>query len=120
MSKTWIIAKHEFMVTVSRKGYLLVLFGMPMLFGGIIGVSLFSQGSLENAISNSAPTGVVDQSGLIDFSLENGLSTEGGKNAPGRNLLEKPLRGGILESSPTPNPMTHCVTSRMDNYQLYI
>jgi len=93
MSKTWIIAKHEFMVTVSRKGYLLVLFGMPMLFAGIIGVSLFSQGSLENAISNSAPTGVVDQSGLIDFSLENGLSTEAAKNAPGGNLLEKPLRG---------------------------
>ena len=44
MRKTWIIAKHEFIVTVRRKGYLLVLFGMPLLFGGIIGVSLFSSG----------------------------------------------------------------------------
>src|SRR5580765_5762715 len=93
MSKTWIIAKHEFIVTVRRKGYLLVLFGMPLLFGGIIGVSLLSQGSLENAISNSAPTGVVDQSGLIDFRLESGLATEAVKNAPDGNLLDKPLRG---------------------------
>lgn len=107
MSKTWIIAKREFIVTVSRKGYLLVLFGMPLLFGGIIGVSLFSQGSFEDAISNSAPTGVVDQSGLIDFSLESGLATESAQNAPDGNLLEKPRRGKILESSPTPSQIMH-------------
>ena len=93
MRKTWIIAKHEFIVTVRRKGYLLVLFGMPLLFGGIIGVSLLTQESLENAVSHSAPTGVVDQSGLIDFSLESGLATEAAKNAPDANLLAKPLRG---------------------------
>jgi ABC-2 type transport system permease protein len=93
MSKTWIIAKHEFIVTVSRKGYLLVLFGMPLLFGGIIGVSLVSQESLENAVSNSAPTGVIDQSGLIDFSLGRGLDTEAAQKTPDPNLLAKPLRG---------------------------
>ncbi len=93
MRKTWIIAKHEFIVTVRRKGYLLVLFGMPLLFAGIIGVSLLTQESLENDVSHSAPTGVVDQSGLIDFSLESGLATEAAKNAPDANLLAKPLRG---------------------------
>ncbi|MFN8009470.1 MAG: ABC transporter permease, partial [Terriglobia bacterium] len=94
MTKVWIIAKHEFIVTVSRKGYLLVLFGMPLLFGGIIGVSLWGQGSLEKTVANSGPTGIVDDSGLIDFSLANSEEGSGApRNEPEGSALDRPLRG---------------------------
>ena len=33
MNKIWVIAKREFMVTVTRKGYIFAVVGMPLLFG---------------------------------------------------------------------------------------
>jgi len=48
---------------------------------------------VEKTITNAGPIGVLDQSGLIDFSLENELAKEATKSKPDDNLLEKPLRG---------------------------
>ena len=70
MNKIWVIAKREFLVTVTRKGYIFAVVGMPLLFGGIFGVSFLTSGSLEQSIkSGSGPIAVVDRSHTLDFEL---------------------------------------------------
>jgi len=70
MNKVWVIAKREFLVTVTRKGYIFAVVGMPLLFGGIFGISFLTSGTLEQSIkSGSEPIAVVDRSHTVDFEL---------------------------------------------------
>ena len=70
MNKILVIAKREFMVTVTRKGYIFAVVGMPILFGSIFGVSFLSSGTLEQSIkSGSGSIAVVDRSNTLDFEL---------------------------------------------------
>ena len=70
MNKIWVIAKREFLVTITRKGYIFAVVGMPLLFGGIFGVSFLTSGSLEQSIkSGSGLIAVVDRSNTLDFEL---------------------------------------------------
>src|SRR5215831_10841979 len=73
MSKVWVIARREFLVTVTRKGYLFAVVGMPLLFGAIFGISFLTTGSMEQSIkSNSEPIAVIDRSHTLDFGLAAG------------------------------------------------
>lgn len=70
MNKVWVITKREFLVTVTRKGYIFAVVGMPLLFGGIFGLSFLTSGALEQSIrSGSEPVAVVDRSHTVDFEL---------------------------------------------------
>ena len=70
MNKVWVIAKREFWVTVTRKGYIFAVVGMPLLFGSIFGISFLTSGNLEQSIkSGSEPIAVVDRSHTLDFEL---------------------------------------------------
>jgi len=70
MSKVWVIAKREFWVTVTRKGYIFAVVGMPLLFGAIFGISFLTSGSLEQSLkSGSEPMAVVDRSHTLNFEL---------------------------------------------------
>jgi ABC-2 type transport system permease protein len=70
MNKVWVIAKREFRVTVTRKGYIFAVVGMPLLFGSIFGISFLTSGNLEQSIrSGSEPIAVVDRSHTLDFEL---------------------------------------------------
>ena len=74
MNKTWLILKHEVLTVLSRRSFLFVLFGIP-----IIGALIFSVGgqlsrgnpaqSLLSSLIGTPPTvqaeGYIDQSGLI-------------------------------------------------------
>lgn len=70
MNKVSLVAKREYLTTVRRKGFIIATLGMPvffmLLFGIIGGVGLLT----ARASKNKAETlGIVDQSGLIKFSL---------------------------------------------------
>ena len=71
MSKVWAICKREFLVTVTRKGYLFALFGLPLLLiGGLFATSMISRDSFRDAEASRGPAGVVDRARILDFSLE--------------------------------------------------
>ena len=70
MNKVWVIARREFWVTVTRKGYIFAVVGMPLLFGSIFGISFLTSGNLEQSIrSGFEPIAVVDRSHTLDFEL---------------------------------------------------
>ena len=71
MSKVWSIAKREFLVTVTRKGYLFTLFGLPLIMiGGLFAASLLSRETFRDSQANQGPAGVVDRARVLDFRLQ--------------------------------------------------
>lgn len=60
MHKFYLVARHEFLRYATRKGFLFAVFGIPLLFGAIFGVTFL-------IISNQAraPVGVVDEVGWL-------------------------------------------------------
>jgi ABC-2 type transport system permease protein len=94
--KIRIIAKREFLATVSRKAYILAVLGLPLMFGGIFAISFISNGTVEKSIrSASEPIAVIDRAGVVDFALAEVLSAEG-EPVPG--VAELVSRGGGLKS----------------------
>jgi ABC-2 type transport system permease protein len=84
MSKVWVIAKREFLVTVTRKAYIFTVVGMPLLFGGIFGISFLSGDSVEKALkSASEPMAIIDRAGIIDFALAETLEEHGWRGVAG-------------------------------------
>lgn len=76
-NKVWVIAKREFLVTVTRKGYIFAVVGMPLMFGGIFGISFLTSGTVEKTMkSASEPVAVIDKAGVVDFALANSLVEE--------------------------------------------
>lgn len=104
MSKVRAIAKREFLVTVTRKGYLVALFGMPLLFGGMFAITFFFKGvsgdfkthqgpagAQGDSRADQVPAGVVDRARILDFSLAveteetsgtDGLPSPGSRSQP--------------------------------------
>ncbi|MYC83634.1 MAG: ABC transporter permease [Acidobacteria bacterium] len=71
MSKVWSIAKREFLVTVTRKGYLFTLFGLPLIMiGGLFAASMLSRETFRDSQANQGPAGVVDRARVLDFRLQ--------------------------------------------------
>jgi ABC-2 type transport system permease protein len=90
MSKVWVIAKREFFVTVTRKGYIFAVAGMPLFFAGIFGISFLTSGSLEQSIkSGSEPIAVVDRSHTVDFELAPGMEPVRDVPASASEILQK-------------------------------
>jgi ABC-2 type transport system permease protein len=96
MNKIWVISKREFLVTVTRKGYIFAVVGMPLLFGGIFGVSFLTSGTLEQSIkSGSGSIAVVDRSNTLDFELA----------ANGEPVQESPSAATeVLRKAASPKP----------------
>jgi len=77
MHKICLIARREFLVTVTRKGYIFAVMGLPLMFGGIFGISLLTNGAVEQSIkSASEPVAVIDRAGVVDFTLAGKLVEE--------------------------------------------
>jgi ABC-2 type transport system permease protein len=74
MRKLWVIAKHEFITTVTRRSFLLALILLPLIPALLLGLlNLFNRGNENNLLklftrenTNPLPVGVVDKSGLIN------------------------------------------------------
>jgi ABC-2 type transport system permease protein len=94
MSKVWVIAKREFWVTVTRKGYIFAVVGMPLLFGTIFGISFLTSGNLEQSIkSGSEPIAVVDRSHTLDFELTASLEPARESPTAATEVLQKAAGG---------------------------
>lgn len=68
MRKAWIVAKHEFTVTVKRVWFIVATFGFPLLFLAIGGtITLLAKRTIETkqAEMQAKPFGIVDRSGLL-------------------------------------------------------
>jgi ABC-2 type transport system permease protein len=90
MSKVWVIAKREFWVTVTRKGYIFAVVGMPLLFGGIFGISFLTSGNLEQSIkSGSEPIAVVDRSHTLNFELAGSIEPARESPTAATEVLQK-------------------------------
>jgi ABC-2 type transport system permease protein len=90
MNKVWVIAKREFLVTVTRKGYIFAVLGMPLLFGGIFGINFLSSGALEQSIkASSQPIAVVDRSHTLDFELASRVEPQRESPVAATEVLQK-------------------------------
>ena len=63
-SKTAIIARHEFLKTIRRKGFLFGTFGLPVFFIVIFGIA-FSQMPAIVGSMEQQDTGFVDYAGIL-------------------------------------------------------
>lgn len=68
MNKTWIIAKREYLTRVTNKTFILSTILTPLLFAGIIGISIFL------AVKNKEDVNILvkDESGLFKSELKTG------------------------------------------------
>jgi ABC-2 type transport system permease protein len=74
MHKLWVVAKHEFITTVTRRSFLLTLILLPLVPMLLLGLfNLINRGNENNLLklftreaTNPLPIGIVDESGLIN------------------------------------------------------
>ncbi|HEX4346816.1 MAG TPA: ABC transporter permease, partial [Vicinamibacterales bacterium] len=66
MKKALLVAKWEFLSTVKRPGYLIMVFAIPLFYGAMFGLALLAGRSASTSVSR-VPTAVVDASHVIDF-----------------------------------------------------
>lgn len=69
MRNFWLIAKHEYLNTVTRRGFLILLAAVPLGIVALIGMSIF----VERMSQDTTPIGYVDQAGFLDPSLHAAL-----------------------------------------------
>jgi ABC-2 type transport system permease protein len=66
VTKTLLIARWEFLATVTRRAYIFTVVGMPVIFGVIAAIPVFSTRSA--AVSSSGrPVALVDPAGIVDL-----------------------------------------------------
>lgn len=114
MNKVWVIAKREFWVTVTRKGYIFAVVGMPLLFGGIFGMSFLTSDSLEQSFkSGSGPIAVIDRSHTLDFEL---AKVEARRESPAHatEVLQKAVGGGNPSRIVSYTDMTQAIRDLRD------
>ncbi|MFN2292464.1 MAG: ABC transporter permease [Anaerolineae bacterium] len=65
MRNLWLIAKHEYLNTVTRRGFLLLLAAVPLGIVALVGMGIF----VESMSRDTTPIGYVDQAGFLDARL---------------------------------------------------
>jgi ABC-2 type transport system permease protein len=69
MHNFWLIAKHEYLNTVMRRGFLILLAAVPLGIVALIGMGIL----VASMGKNTTPIGYVDQAGILDPSLHAAL-----------------------------------------------
>jgi len=75
VNKALIIARWEFLATVTRRAYIFAVAGMPLLFGIIGAIPILSTRSAATS-SADVPVALVDPSALVDLELSARLANE--------------------------------------------
>ena len=75
MTKTWLIARWEFLATVTRRAYIFAVIAMPLLFGIIGAIPVLSTRSAAMS-SADLPVALVDSAGIVDLELATRLAAE--------------------------------------------
>lgn len=77
MNKVVTIARREFLVTVTRPGYIIIVIGMPLFFVLIGAISYWTGTAAEvNLARVDRPIAVIDRANIIDLSLAGRLPPE--------------------------------------------
>jgi ABC-2 type transport system permease protein len=66
MNKLWLVIRREFIINVTKPGFLLSALGVPVLFAAIILFAVLIFSPDDGAALDSLPIGVVDRSGMLD------------------------------------------------------
>jgi ABC-2 type transport system permease protein len=92
MSKALLIARWEFLATVTRRAYIFSVVAMPVLFGIIGAIPILSTRSAATS-SADLPIALVDPAGLVDLELAARLAAERSQaRAPGSPRELMPTR----------------------------
>src|SRR5918993_5578123 len=75
MTKTWLIARWEFLATVTRRAYIFSVVAMPLLFGIIGSIPVISARSAATS-SADLPVALVDPAALVDLELAARLAVQ--------------------------------------------
>jgi ABC-2 type transport system permease protein len=100
MNKAWLIARWEFVATVTRRAYIFSVVAMPVLFGVIASIPVLST---RSAASSSAdlPVALVDPAGVVDLDLAARLAAERSQaRTPGSPAELMPARPDALVRYP--------------------
>ncbi len=94
MKKIFVIARREFLVTVTRPGYILMVLGMPLFILAISGIGYWTGSKAEKPVSTRNPIALIDRANVVDLGLVNTLPRE---SEPGLEELategrDEPLR----------------------------
>jgi ABC-2 type transport system permease protein len=69
MRNFWLIARHEYLKTVARRGFLILTLAIPLGMAALIAVGI----AFESMGQNDQPLGYVDQPGILDPSLHGAM-----------------------------------------------
>ena len=75
MNKALLIARWEFLATVTRRAYIFSVVAMPLLFGIIGSIPVISARSAATS-SADLPVALVDPAALVDLELAERLAVE--------------------------------------------
>ena len=96
MNKALLVARWEFLATVTRRAYIFSVVAMPLLFGIIGAIPVVSTRSAATS-SADLPIGLVDPAGLVDLELAARLAAQRSEaRAPGAAPDLVPVRPGGL------------------------
>lgn len=74
MNKTLVIARHEFLTTILRKGYLLTVVGMPLLCAGLGVASFLTRSMIEQRMAGPDAVGLIDRAHFVALTLGDGIN----------------------------------------------
>ncbi|MCS6803596.1 MAG: ABC transporter permease [Acidobacteriota bacterium] len=87
MNKIFTIARREFLVTITRPGYIVMVIGMPLFFVVISAIGYWTGTAAEaNLTRVDHPIAVVDRANILDLSLADTLPPE---PPPSNRLFDK-------------------------------
>lgn len=69
MRSLWLVAKHEYLKTVARRGFLILTLAIPLGMAALIGLGI----AIESMGQNTQPLGYVDQAGILDPGLHGAM-----------------------------------------------
>jgi ABC-2 type transport system permease protein len=87
MNKTLLIARWEFLATVTRRAYIFTVVAMPLLFGVISAIPVLSARSAATR-SAGMPVALVDPAGIVDLQLAARLAAAQGDTPDFRSRRE--------------------------------
>jgi ABC-2 type transport system permease protein len=73
VKKALIIARWEFLATITRRAYIFTVVGMPLFFGVIMAIPVFSTRSAALSAAD-VPVAIVDPAGIVDVEFAGGLA----------------------------------------------
>jgi ABC-2 type transport system permease protein len=85
MSKTLLIARWEFLATVTRRAYIFTVVAMPLAFGVIGSIPVFSTRSAAST-SASLPVALVDPANVVDLELAAQMAAARTRSRVGRSF----------------------------------